>query len=150
MSVQSSVGTVMAVDNAAPASYDSTGFASLSWVDVGQLSDLPSFGSEASLASHTPLKTGIVAKRRGSLNFGSVTLTLALDASDAGAAVLETLADSPAGSDAQVSVRVTLVGGAIQYYTAQVMSFKANVGNADAITMAECTLEIDNSIIKVP
>jgi hypothetical protein len=41
------------------------------------------------------------------------------------------------------------VNGEIQYFTAQVMSYKVNVGNADAITMAEVTLEIDNSIIKV-
>jgi hypothetical protein len=29
------------------------------------------------------------------------------------------------------------------------MSYRTNVGNADAITMAEVTLEIDNSIVKV-
>jgi hypothetical protein len=29
------------------------------------------------------------------------------------------------------------------------MSYKVNVGNADAITMAEVTLEIDNKVVKV-
>jgi len=148
MAVFSSVGTVMAVDTTAPATYDTTGFAALTWVDVGELSDLPAYGSEAALATHTPLKTGVVAKRRGSVNYGSVTLTLAVDSTDAGAAVLETIADAAAGSDASVSVRVTLVDGSIQYFTAQVMSYKTNVSNADSITMAEVTLEIDNSIVK--
>jgi hypothetical protein len=46
-------------------------------------------------------------------------------------------------------VKVALVTGEIQYFTAQVMSYKTNVGNADAITMAEVTLEIDNSVVKV-
>lgn len=147
--IVSSVGTVVSVDDAVPATYDATGFAALTWAECGELAELPSYGSEAALATHTPLKTGIVAKRRGSVNYGSVTLTMALSAADAGAAILEAKADAAAGSDATVSVKVELVNGAIQYFTAQVMSFKTNAANADAITMAEATLEIDNSIVKV-
>lgn len=145
----SSVGTVVSVDDAAPATYDATGFAALTWAACGELAELPSFGSESALATHTPLATGIVAKRRGSINYGSVTLTMAVASTDTGQAVLETKADSAAGSDALVSVKVELVDGSIQYFTAQVMSYKVNVANADAITMAEVTLEIDNSIVKV-
>jgi hypothetical protein len=145
----SSVGTVVSVDDTAPATYDATGFAALTWAECGELAELPSFGSESALATHTPLATGIVAKRRGSINYGSVTLTMAVASTDTGQAVLETKADSAAGSDALVSVKVELVDGSIQYFTAQVMSYKVNVANADAITMAEVTLEIDNSIVKV-
>jgi len=147
--IVSSVGTVMSVDDAAPATYDATGFAALTWAEVGELAELPAYGSESALATHTPLKTGIVAKRRGSINYGSLTLTMALSASDAGAAILEAKADAAAGSDASVSCKVELVNGAIQYFTAQVMSFKVNPANADAITMVEVMLEIDNSIVKV-
>jgi hypothetical protein len=113
------------------------------------LAELPSFGAEAALATHTPLSTGIVAKRRGSLNYGSVALTMAVSDADTGQTVLQDAAEAAAGTDAAVSVKVVLVNGEIQYFTAQVMSYKVNVGNADAITMAEVTLEIDNSIIKV-
>lgn len=145
----SSVGTQVSVDDAAPATYDVTGFAALTWALCGELAELPSFGSEAALATHTPLATGIVAKRRGSKNFGSLALTMAVSASDAGAAILETKADAAAGADAQVSVKVELVNGGVQYFTAQVMSYKVNPANADSITMAEVTLEIDNSVVKV-
>lgn len=147
--VVSSVGTIVSVSASAPATYDATGFAALTWSACGELADLPAFGAEAALATHTPLKTGIVAKRRGSLNYGSVTLTMALSSDDAGQAVLQTKGEAAAGSAAQVSVKVALVNGDIQYFTAQVMSYKTNVGNADAITMAEVTLEIDNSVVKV-
>jgi len=68
--IVSSVGTVMSVDDAAPATYDATGFAALTWAEVGELAELPAYGSESALATHTPLKTGIVAKRRGSINYG--------------------------------------------------------------------------------
>ena len=145
----SSVGTEVYVDDTAPATYDATGFAALTWALCGELADLPSFGSEAALATHTPLATGVVAKRRGSINYGSVTLTMAVSATDAGQAILQALGEAGAGSDSNVSVKVVLVSGEVQYFTGQVMSYKVNVSNADAVTMAEVTLEIDNSIIKV-
>ena len=147
--IVSSVGTVVSVSTTAPATYDAAGFGALTWATCGELAELPSFGAEAALATHTPLATGIVAKRRGSLNYGSVALTMAVSDADAGQTVLQDSAEAAAGTDAQVSVKVVLVNGEIQYFTAQVMSYKVNVGNADAITMAEVTLEIDNSIIKV-
>lgn len=146
--VVSSVGTVVSVSNAAPATYNATGFAALTWSACGELAELPAFGAEAALATHTPLATGIVAKRRGSLNYGSVALTMAISEDDAGQGILQAAAEAGAGADAQVSVKVELVNGEIQYFTAQVMSYRTNVGNADAITMAEVTLEIDNSIVK--
>lgn len=147
--VFSSVGTAVSVSAAAPATYDDTGFEALTWSLCGELAELPSFGSESALATHTPLKTGVVAKRRGSVNYGSVALTMAASEDDAGQGILQTKAEAAAGSDASVSVKVVLVNGETQYFTAQVMSYKTNVGNADAITMAEVTLEIDNSIVKV-
>ena len=147
--IVSSVGTVVSVSTSAPATYNSTGFSALTWSTCGELAELPSFGAEAALATHTPLATGIVAKRRGSLNYGSVALTMAVSEDDAGQTILQDAAEAAAGTDALVSVKVVLVNGEIQYFTAQVMSYKVNVGNADAITMAEVTLEIDNSIIKV-
>jgi len=147
--VVSSVGTAVSVSTTAPATYNEAGFEALTWSLVGELAELPSFGAEAALATHTPLKTGIVAKRRGSLNYGSVALTMAVSDTDTGQTVLQDAAEAAAGTDAQVSVKVVLVNGETQYFTAQVMSYKVNVGNADAITMAEVTLEIDNSVVKV-
>lgn len=147
--IVSSVGTIVSVSATAPATYDATGFAALTWSACGELADLPAFGAEAALATHTPLKTGIVAKRRGSLNYGSVTLTMGLSDTDTGQVILQSKGSAAAGTSASVSVKVALVNGDIQYFTAQVMSYKTNVGNADAITMAEVTLEIDNSVVKV-
>lgn len=147
--VVSSVGTVVSVSNSSPATYNSAGFAALTWTACGELAELPSFGAEAALATHTPLATGIVAKRRGSLNYGSVALTMAVSDVDGGQTILQDAAEAAAGTDAQVAVKVLLVNGEIQYFTAQVMSYKVNVGNADAITMAEVTLEIDNAVVKV-
>lgn len=145
----SSVGTTVSVSAADPATYDAAGFAALTWSVCGQLTELPSFGHEAALATHTPLATGVVAKRRGSVNYGSLQLTMAVSDADTGQALLKTAGEALPGADSSVSVKVLLQNGDIQYFTAQVMSFKTNVGGADAITMAEVQLEIDNKIVKV-
>lgn len=147
--ITSSVGTAVSVSAASPATYDAAGFTALTWSLCGELAELPAYGAEAALATHTPLKTGIVAKRRGSVNYGSLTLTMAVSDADAGQAILRTKAEAAAGTDATVSVKVALVEGDVQYFTGQVMSYKVNVGNADSITMAEVTLEIDNSVVTV-
>jgi hypothetical protein len=149
MTIFSSVGTTVSVAIADPATYDAAGFAALSWAVCGQLTELPSFGHEAALATHTPLATGIVNKRRGSVNYGSIALNMAVSALDSGQAILKTAGEANPGVDSSVSVRVALINGQVQYFTAQVMSFKTNVGGADAITMAEVQLEIENKIIKV-
>lgn len=145
----SSVGTTISVADASPATYDAAGFGALTFSLVGEAAELPSFGAEAALATHTPLATGIVNKRRGSVNYGSVTLPMALSETDAGQAILEAAGLAAAGTDAQVAVEVVLPNSDILYFTAQVMSFKTNVGNADAIAMAEVTLELDGSVVYV-
>lgn len=145
----SSVGTLISVADAAPATYDAAGFAALTYALVGEASEVPAFGAEAALATHTPLASGVVNKRRGSVNYGSLTIPMALSDSDTGQNVLRVAGLAAPGTDAQVSVKVTLPNADIQYYTAQVMSFKTNIGNADAIAMAEVTLELDGKVIYV-
>lgn len=148
--ILSSVGTELYVSAGAPSTYDVTGFTAKTYALAGEVSDIPEYGTEAALATHTPIATGIVAKRRGSINFGSLTIPFALSESDMGEDILKTIAESPAGSDATVSVKVLFPNGAIDFYTAQVMSFRTNIANADSILMGSVMLEIDGKIIKVP
>ena len=100
--IVSSVGTVVSVSTTAPATYNAAGFGALTFSPCGELAELPSFGAEAALATHTPLATGIVAKRRGSLNYGSVALTMAVSDADTGQTVLQDAAEAAAGTDALV------------------------------------------------
>lgn len=146
--VFSSVGTIVSVSAAAPATIDAAGFGALTYSIIGELAALPTFGAEAALATHVPLATGIVNKRRGSVNYGAVALPMASSASDTGAAILATTGDAAPGSDAGVAIKVLHQNGTIRYFTAQVMSFKTNVNDANSITMHEANLEIDSIIIK--
>jgi hypothetical protein len=129
-----------------PATHDVAGFedVSVTWTEVGEITDLGEFGREYNLVTHNPLKDRRTVKRKGSFNDGSITLQMARDVNDAGQTILQTAQ----GDDNSYSIRVTLQDGTPLYTTAQVMSYKTNVGSVDQITNATTMLEIDNDIVE--
>lgn len=140
-----SAGTTLAVVASAPATYDQAGFEALTFVDVGEITDMGEFGRQYNLVTHNPLGDRRTVKRKGSYNDGSLPLQIARVPSDAGQAILL----AGLASDDSVSCEVTLQDGTKQYFTAQVMSYTTGIGSVDSITSASCTLEIDNDIIEV-
>lgn len=145
--VFASVGTKISVAIAAPATFDEAGFDALTYSLVGEASEVPAFGAEAALATHVPLALGYTVKRRGSVNYGSVTIPMALSALDAGQAIMKTAGLAAPGANSLLSVEVELPNGDKLWFQAETMSFKTNVGNADAIAMAEVTLEISSAVV---
>jgi hypothetical protein len=141
-----SAGTKLSVSAALPATFDVTGYAALTWKEVGEIVDMGEFGKEYSQVTHNPLGSRQTIKRKGSYNEGSLALKMARVPSDDGQAILVAAVDS----DDSVSVKVELQDGTIMYTTAQVMGYKTGVGSADQITSATCALEIDRPIVEDP
>lgn len=139
-----SAGTTLSIAATLPATYDSVGFAALSWVEIGDVSDLGEFGRQYNLVTFNPLGDRRTVKRKGSYNDGTISAQMARVPTDAGQAILVAAVDS----DASYAVKVVLQDGTIFYTTAQIMSYTTNVGNVDQITAATVNLEIDNDIIE--
>lgn len=142
---QTSAGTTLHISAAAPATYNSTGFAALTWTEIGEITDLGEFGRQYNLVTHNPLNNRRTVKRKGSYNDGAINAQMARVPSDAGQAILTAAVDS----DDSYSIKVTLQDGSIFYTTVQVMSYTTNVGSVDQITGATVNMEIDNDIIEV-
>lgn len=138
MSVFTSAGTTIGIVAAAPATYDATGYTALTFVPIGEVTDLGEFGREYSLVTHNPVANRGTVKKKGSFNEGSITLQLGLDTDDAG----QILAKTASTSDADYSFAVTTQNGDKYFFRAQVMSFKVSVGGVDTITNATIILEI--------
>jgi len=143
-----SVGTAVSVSNTIPANLNAAGYAALTYTLVGEASEVPEFGGEQALVTFTPLQTGIVEKRGGSIDYGEITLPLALSRTDAGQTILENKANQAIGTDKRVTVRVTLPDTTNYYFVAQVRSFKQMVGGVDAITMANTILALTSPVVK--
>ena len=139
-----SAGTTISISAALPATYNDTGFAALTFTEVGEVSDLGEFGREYNVVKFNPLKDRRTVKRKGSFDDGTVQVQLAKAATDAGQVILKTATNS----DASHSIKIVLQDGTIFYFTAQVSSSTVNVGNVDQITSSTFKLEIDNDIIE--
>lgn len=138
MPVRTSAGTTIKLSAGTPASFNSAGYAALTWTTIGEVTDLGEFGREYNLVTHNPLGSRGTVKKKGSFNEGSITMQLGLDTDDAG----QILAKTASNSDSDYSFEIATQNGDKYYFQAQVMSFKVGVGSIDQITAATIMLEI--------
>jgi hypothetical protein len=122
MAIQTSAGTTLGIVSGTPATYDAAGFGALAFTTVGEITEIPAFGSVYNLITHSPLGERRVVKRKGSVNDGTLTLSFAADAADAG----QVAAKAAAATDTEVSVEITYPDGEIDYFTGLVMSYQVN------------------------
>lgn len=141
-----SAGTRIYIGDAVPneASYNVTGFESVNWTEIGEVSDLGEFGREYSEVTFNPLGDRRTVKRKGSYNDGNVTMTMARVPYEDGQEDLIAARDS----DSSVPIKVVLQDLTVIYFAAQVMSYTVNVGSVDQITTASVTLGITDDILE--
>lgn len=141
-----SVGTEMHVVADQPSTYDKAGFEALTYTEVGEVGSIPAFGGEAQISDFTPIKTGVVNKRKGSINYGSSSVTIANVFSDAGQIALKSGFDGQNRNTVHSFKLVNPDIGAM-YFTAMVSSYQYNVGDSNQITQAEVTLELVGGVV---
>lgn len=140
-----SAGTTISISAVLPATYDSAGFAALTFTTIGEITDAGEYGKTYNLVSHNPLGDRKTYKFKGSYNNGSMTLQMGRVPDDAGQTILLAALDS----DNSYSIKVVLQDGTINYFTAQIMSYTTSVGSVDQITAATVSIEIDSDVTEV-
>jgi hypothetical protein len=148
MTVDISVGTELHVAVAEPATYDAAGFAALSYTEVGEVSNIPPFGGTAQIAEFIPIKTGIVNKRKGSINYGQANINLANVISDDGQEIMRDGFDGT-NRDEVHSIKLYHADIGTVYFTAMIASWVYNFGDANTINQAESVLELTNKPVAV-
>lgn len=141
-----SVGTQIFVVAAEPATYDTAGFAALSYTEVGEVENLGEFGGTSSITNFTPLATGVVKKRKGSIDYGTITASIGRLVGDAGQGVLKLGFDGAAKYTVH-SFKIVSSDGAIAYFTGVISSFTKSVNDANSVNMVNCNIELDNTVI---
>lgn len=86
------VGATLALSATLPATYDAAGYGAtgVAFTTVGNVEDFGEHGGEASVSTFTAVGDGVVQKFKGSINYGSLALTLGAMASDAGQDLIDT------------------------------------------------------------
>lgn len=140
-SVSSSALSTIGIVLAAPATFDAAGYAALTFVNIGDITDIPEFGREFELVTHKPLASRGTVKKKGGFNEGSMDLKLGLNTDDAGTILLK----AASLSDADYSFKIAHPTGDVYYFRALAMSFKVATGNSGSIISATCKLELQTS-----
>ena len=141
MSVRSAAGTTIEISAGVPETFDVDGYEALEFTEIGEVTNPGEFGREYALITHTPVKSRGTRKFKGSFNEGQLSMQLALDEEDAGQQLCMTALDD----DADYAFCVTSQAGNKYYFSAQVMSFTRQFGEADSINSATIQLEITTS-----
>ncbi len=144
--VRTSAGTKFYVSDpivALATTYDAATFATGTYVEVGDLSDLGSFGKKYNLVTYNPLGSRQTIKRRGSFNNGTLSLKLGSAPTNAGQVKMQAAAES----DSSYAFKVITQSGSTFYFTGQTMGWMLEVGSVDQIMGASCDVEIDNDIV---
>lgn len=144
MTARTSAGTTISI-GAAPATFDTPGYEAVAVDVIGEVTDAGEYGKVFNLVTHNPLGDRKTQKFKGSYNNGSITLQFAQDETDAGQIAARAASDS----DDSFTIKVTKQNGAVDYFTAQVMSFTTSVGSVDSIEGGSIQLEIDQDIVQV-
>ena len=144
MALTEGIGGFLSVSADTPETFDADGYAALTFTDVGEASEIPEFGAAYSANTFTPLKTGIVKKFHGELNYGSITIPLGYDSDDAGQIILR---DSLASKD-EISFRETRSDGTVRYIMGKVMSFPRGQ-SVGSVNMASCNIEFTRADVEV-
>lgn len=140
-----SAGSKLYTSSTLPSTYDSAGYGALTWTEVKEITDLGEYGATYALVTHNPVGNRVTVKRKGSINYGTLELKMASVVSDAG----QTKLVQGSAVDSSYAFKVVLQDGTINYFTAQIMSYKKSVGTVDQITSASVSLEIDSTVVEV-
>lgn len=141
MSVRTSAGSAIYTSATLPSTYDSSGYAALTYTAVGEVTDLGEFGREYALVTHNPVGNRATQKFKGSFNEGTMTLSIGLDTDDAGQIIMK----AASLSDNSYSFKVVTQNGDVYYFIGKVMSWKVGVGGVDQITTATASIELTTS-----
>jgi hypothetical protein len=141
-----SAGTTIAISAAAPATFDGTGYAALSFTIVGGVESIPAFGATTAVNSFQPLN-GPQEKHKGATNYGSLQIPMALDRADAGQTLMRTAA-APS-NNGLYSFKVLFPNGDARFFQGRVFGMPETVGSATNVLMATPTVEINTVVVKV-
>ncbi len=138
MAFQTAASATLGISASLPATYDATGYAALTFTNIGEVENAGEFGKTFNLVSFLPLAQRGASKVKGSYNNGRFEPQMALDVADAGQILMLAALDL----DANQAFELALNGGEIFYFSGLVMKFAPVVNTVDDIVRRSSIIEI--------
>ena len=146
--VFTTLGTTLSLFAGVPETFDDAGYAALTYTAVGEVGDLGEFGGTREVVTFTPVDTGIVAKRPGSIDYGQMSLQIARDAEDVGQIALQSAFDGAEAGNLH-SFELVDRNGDTLFFTGIVSSFTYSAGSANTMFGGSCTIDLTSKPLPV-
>lgn len=134
---QTFVDSVISISASSPATFDSVGYAALSYTDIGEITDWNPGEKTYNTTPTNPVAQRRTSKYKGTYNNGADSLVINRDDDDAGQVICLSALDS----DAEHSFKVTYQDGTIDYFQGLVVGFSTGAGNADSLVTRNMQVE---------
>lgn len=140
-------GATLSISATLPDTYDAAGYAStdIVYTLIGEIENYGNHGGTATITEFTPVDTAIVAKIKGSKNYGTMSLMMAHIPTDAGQVILEAAFESTA----HYSVKLTYPSGRIHYMDVLVAKNENQDGAVNDVQKYAVDLALCRKPIKV-
>ena len=149
MAKLTSTGTKLSVAAEDPANFTEAGYEAMTtFVEVGEVIDLPEYGPNVQVVESNPLATGVTEKYKGFINYGSQSMGLEFDAEDAGQIILAAGVEG-ATKNTQHAVKIEYQDGSIDFYSARIFSYTKAPGSANSMVGSTVQVEINTPITRV-
>lgn len=145
--VESLLGATIAISATLPDTYDAAGYQStdLVFTAIGEVETLGAHGVTSAVTEFTPIDTGVVAKVKGSKNYGNMSMSLGDLPGDAGQVLLKAASESRN----HYSFKVTYPDGAVHYIDALVSKFEVQDGSVNDVRKVACELAVCKQPVEV-
>ncbi len=145
MSTHTVAGSRIFVSAALPATQDAAGFEALTWVEIGEVTDIGSvLGRAYNTATHAPIGSPKQTQIKASYTLANAEFVCGWDEEDAG----QELVSAASNSNDVYAFKVEKQDGTVRYFTAQVMQFVENNGTVDNVVQGAFTLLRQTDTIK--
>lgn len=143
-----STGCLISLVAESPATQDEAGYAALTYVQIGETTNIPQFGPTVAVVESNPLETGITEKFKGFINNGSTSVDFDLDDEDPGQ-ILVGEGVTGASKDVRHSFKIEYSTGTIRYFQGKIFSNSETPGGANSMVTGTAQIEIETNILKV-
>jgi len=120
MDMYTSIGTVLSISAAQPATYDSVGYAALTWTKIGLIGSIGDLTGQWDSDEFNLLETGGTVRAKTFRDPGSTQLTIGYKPADAGQAILLSAYNDILND---YSFKLEMPDGQVRYFQAKVMEY---------------------------
>lgn len=143
-----SVGSILKLSAALPATENQAGYEALTWTEVGAVDSIGNYGNTFQTTEFTPIKTGIVQTLVGSQKNGTIAVTMADLPDDAGQIICNTAVNGATKRQLH-SIQVVDEHGYTDYMQGFISKFEKQLGDANKVNMRALDITINTSIVTV-